>query len=142
MLLTKEIVVYLNLAGCKVKQYTANLLRKNNIDLTPEQFLAIDALWNQGAMSQTALSEIMQKDKNSITKLVDALEAKGYVVRSKDKNDRRSNTVSLTQKAESIKDSTKQFGVNMLDEMLDHIDEEELRGFLATLKKITSAIDG
>jgi len=140
MLLSKETVVYLNLAGCRLKQYTANLLRKNGIDLTPEQFLTIDVLWNQGSMSQTALAEEMQKDKNSITKLVDALEAKGLVVRNKDKADRRSNTITLTEKAEQMKESTKQFGVSMLDEMLDTIDEKELRAFLATLKKITAAM--
>jgi len=140
MLLSKEIVVYLNLAGCRLKQYTANLLRKNGIELTPEQFLTIDVLWNQGPMSQTALSEAMQKDKNSITKLVDALEAKGLVLRNRDKVDRRSNTIVLTDKAEQMKESTKQFGVNMLDRMLETLDEGELRSFLATLKKITKAM--
>lgn len=141
MLLTKEIVVYLNLAGCKVKQYTANLLRKNNINLTPEQFLTIDILWNEGAMSQTSLAKAMQKDKNSITKLVDALEKKGLVSRKRDKSDRRSNTVVLTEDAEKIKEGTKQFGVSMLDELLEGIDEGELRSFLTTLKKITDAIE-
>ena len=140
MLLTKEIVVYLNLADCKVKQYTSSLLRKNGINLTPEQFLTIDILWNQGAMSQTALAEQLQKDKNSVTKLVDALEAKGLVYRKRDKEDRRSNTLILSKKAEEMKEATKQFGVNMLDKMLEHIDEEELRAFLATLKKLTSAM--
>lgn len=140
MLLSKEIVVYLNLAGCRVKQYTSNLLRKNNINLTPEQFLTIDILWNQGAMSQTSLAEQMQKDKNSITQLVDALESKGFVYRKQDRNDRRSNTVILTEKAEKIKDETKQFGISMLDEMLEGIDEKELQSFLATLKKITEAM--
>ncbi|MBQ0122886.1 MAG: MarR family transcriptional regulator [Bacteroidales bacterium] len=140
MLLSKEIVVYLNLAGCRVKQFTSNLLRKNNVDLTPEQFLTLDILWNQGAMSQTALSEEMQKDKNSITQLVDALERKGFVSRQRDRKDRRSNTVVLTEKAEMMKEETKQFGVSMLDELLKGLEEEELRSFLATLKKITDVM--
>jgi len=141
MLLSKEIVVYLNLAGCRIKQYTSSIFRKNNIDLTPEQFLAIDILWNQGAMSQTTLAEALQKDKNSVTKLVDALEAKGLVVRNRDKTDRRSNTLVLTEKAEQMKEATKQFGVNMLNDMLEDIDEDELRVFLATLKKIIKAME-
>lgn len=142
MLLSKEIVVQLNLAACRLKQYTANLLRKNNIELTPEQFLTIDILWNQGAMSQTALATAMQKDKNSVTKLIDALEAKGLVTRNRDKVDRRSNTIVLTEKAEQMKESTKQFGVSMLEDILDDIDEKELRSFLATLKKLTDAMEG
>jgi len=141
MILSKEIAVCLNLAACKYKQYTASLLRKNNIDLTPEQFLTIDILWNQGAMSQTALADAMQKDKNSITKLVDALEKKELVFRQRDKEDRRSNTVVLTHKAEQMKEETKKFGVSMLDNLINGIDEKELRSFLATLDKITKAMN-
>lgn len=141
MILSKEIVVYLNLAGCKVKQYTSSIFRKNGIDLTPEQFLTIDILWNQGSMSQTTLAQELQKDKNSVTKLVDALEAKGLVVRKRDTADRRSNTLVLTERAEQMKEATKQFGVNMLDKMLENISEDELRSFLATLKKIIGAMD-
>lgn len=85
MLLSKEIAVYLNLAACKLKQYTAAALRRSNIGLTPEQFLLIDLLWNHGPMSQQSMADKMQKDKNSVTKLVDALEAKGLVVRQKDR---------------------------------------------------------
>ena len=137
MLLTKEIAVYLNLAACQFKQYTATALRNNHIDLTPEQFLLIDLLWNQGPMSQQKLADSMHKDKNSITKLVDALEAKGFVERQRDKNDRRSNTVVPTEKSQAIKDRTKEFGISMLDDMLEGISEEELRSFLSTLDKIS-----
>ncbi|MCQ2066190.1 MAG: MarR family transcriptional regulator [Bacteroidaceae bacterium] len=141
MLLSKEIAVSLNLAACKFKQYTAMMLRNNGIDLTPEQFLLIDLLWNQGAMSQQNLADSMEKDKNSITKLVDALENKGLVVRVRDKSDRRSNTVILTQKAEDMKNDTKEFGIAMLDGMLAGISEEELRGMLSTLAKLSKNMD-
>ncbi len=141
MLLSKEIAVSLNLAACKFKQYTAMMLRNNGIDLTPEQFLLIDLLWNQGAMSQQNLADSMEKDKNSITKLVDALENKGLVVRVRDKSDRRSNTVILTQKAEDMKNDTKEFGIAMLDRMLAGISEEELRGMLSTLAKLSKNMD-
>ena len=73
MILSKEIAVYLNLSACKLKQYTAAILKQNNVGLTPEQFLLIDLLWNQGSMTQQQMADAMQKDKNSITKLVDAL---------------------------------------------------------------------
>ena len=51
MLLSKEVAVELNLTGCKLKQFIAAKLRQENVPLTPEQFLLIDLLWNQGSMS-------------------------------------------------------------------------------------------
>ena len=136
MLLSKEVAVELNLTGCKLKQFIAAKLRQKNVPLTPEQFLLIDLLWNQGPMSQQQLADQMQKDKNSVTKLVDAIERKGFVYRQQNASDRRSNTLVLTEKALELRDDAKQKGISILDEMLEGISEAELRSFLSTLNKL------
>lgn len=136
MLLSKEVAVGLNLTGCKLKQFIAMKLRQNEIPLTPEQFLLIDLLWNHGSMSQQQLADMMHKDKNSVTQLVDAIERKGFVVRQQNVKDRRSNTLVLTKKAIELRDEAKKKGISILDEMLEGISEEELRAFLTTLDKL------
>ena len=138
MLLSKKIAVEINIAGCKLKQYTAAMLKLHNIDLTPEQFLLIDLLWNQGPLSQLDIADQMQKDKNSITKLVDAIERKGFVIRRQSRNDRRANTLLLTDKAEMLKPGAKKKGISILGKMLEGISEEELRTFLTTLRKLNN----
>lgn len=138
MLLSKEIAVELNLTGCKLKQFIAAKLRQVDVPLTPEQFMLIDLLWNQGEMSQQQLADQMQKDKNSVTKLVDAIERKGFVVRQQNVHDRRSNTIVLTEKANLLKPGAKQKGISILDQMLEGISEEELKGFLDTLRKLNN----
>ena len=103
MLLSKEVTVELHLTGCRLRQYIALMLRKEEIPLTPEQFMLIDLLWNLGEMTQQQLADQLQKDKNSVTQLVDALERKGFVERRRNLQDRRSNTLVLTEKAEHLK---------------------------------------
>ena len=141
MLLSKEITVAIHLAGCKVKKYMATMLRKHGVPLTPEQFMLIDLLWNLGEMTQQELADLMQKDKNSVTSLVDAIERKGFVVRRQSKTDRRSNTLVLTEKAELLKPGAKEKGISILDKILEGISEEELRAFLVTLRKLTLNMD-
>ena len=136
MLLSKEVAVELNLTGCKLKQFIAAKLRQENVPLTPEQFLLIDLLWNQGSMSQQQLADQMHKDKNSVTKLVDAIERKGFVYRQQNASDRRSNTLVLTEKALELRDHAKQKGISILDEMLEGISEAELKSFISTLNKL------
>lgn len=138
MLLSKEIAVELNLTGCKLKQYIAAKLRKNDVPLTPEQFMLIDLLWNQGEMTQQQLADQLQKDKNSVTKLVDAIEKKGFVVRKQNPHDRRANTLVLTEKANELKPGAKQKGISILDQILEGISEDELRSFLSTLRKLNT----
>ena len=88
--------------------------------------------------TQQQLADKMQKDKNSVTKLVDAIERKGFVVRQQNLNDRRSNTLVLTEKANQLKPGAKQKGISILDQILEGIGEEELRAFLTTLRKLNS----
>ena len=137
MLLSKEVAVELNLTHCKLKQFMATMLKLNNIDLTPEQFLLIDLLWNQGSLSQQQLADMMQKDKNSITKLIDAIEQKGYVVRKQNPTDRRSNTIVLTDKAHDLKLEAKSVGISLLDKMIEGISEKEIKSFIETMRKIS-----
>ena len=111
MLLSKEIAVELNLTGCKLKQFLAAKLRQMDVPLTPEQFMLIDLLWNEGEMTQQQLADQMQKDKNSVTKLVDAIERKGFVIRKQNEHDRRANTLVLTEKANQLKPGAKQKGI-------------------------------
>lgn len=136
MLLSKEIAVVLNLTGCKLKQFIAAKLRQEDIPLTPEQFLLIDLLWNHGSMSQQQLADMMQKDKNSVTQLADAIERKEFIIRQQNSKDRRSNTLVLTEKALKLRDEAKKKGISILDEMLDGISESELRSLLSTLHKL------
>ena len=117
------------------------MLRKHGVPLTPEQFMLIDLLWNLGEMTQQELADLMQKDKNSVTSLVDAIERKGFVVRRQSKTDRRSNTLVLTEKAELLKPGAKEKGISILDKILEGISEEELRAFLVTLRKLSLNMD-
>lgn len=141
MILSKSIAVYLNLAACKLKQYTAAMLKECKIDLTPEQFLLVDLLWNHGPMSQQVMADTMHKDKNSVTNLADQLEKKGFVMRLRDENDRRSNILTLTEKAENLKLEAKEAGISILEHVIEGISEEDLNVFLETLDKMSANME-
>lgn len=141
MLLSKEVTVEIHLTGCRLRQYIAIMLKKEGVPLTPEQFMLIDLLWNLGEMTQQQLADQLQKDKNSVTQLVDALERKGFVERRRNPEDRRSNTLVLTEKAEHLKMEAKRKGILIMDRMLDSITEDEQRTLLAILRKLNDNMD-
>lgn len=136
MLLSKEVTVEIHLTGCRLRQYIASMLKKKGVPLTPEQFMLIDLLWNLGEMTQQQLADQLQKDKNSVTQLVDALERKGFIERRRNPHDRRSNTLVLTEKAERLKMEAKRKGILIMDKMLVGVTEEEQRTLLAILRKL------
>ena len=140
MILVKQVGVYVNILNCRLKKYLAEVFKKNNVNLTAEQYLVMDTLWNEGTLTQQAISFIIQKDKNSVTQFIDNLEKKGLVTRSVAKEDRRVNNIVVTAEGMALKDSTKQLAIGTMEKAIDGIGEQDLQTFVTVLKKICSNI--
>ena len=141
MILVKQVGVFVNILNCRMKKYFAEVFKKNNVNLTAEQYLVMDTLWNEGTLTQQSIAYIIQKDKNSVTQFIDNLEKKGLVRRSTDKNDRRVNNVVVTKTGLLLKDSTKQLAIDSMNDILQGISEEDLNTFVAVTQKICDNIN-
>ncbi len=135
MMLIKQVGVLINILNCKMKRQFSEVFKNNGVNLTAEQFLVMDTLWNEGTLTQQAIAYIIQKDKNSVTQFIDNLERKGLVVRSIDKSDRRVNNVVVTEKGLMMKDATKEIAINAMNDILAGISENDLNTFANVLGK-------
>lgn len=137
MILNKQVGVFLNLVHCQFKQYLNKIFQDHSFNLTPEQFLVMDTLWDDGVLSQQQIADIIIKDKNSVTKLIDALEKKGLVIRKTDEQDRRLNKIHLTEKAVAIKESITIIAIESTDRIIKDIPKEDLINFIKVLNKMS-----
>ena len=140
MILVKQAGVYVNILNCRLKKYLAEVFKKNGVNLTAEQYLVMDTLWNEGTLTQQAIAFIIQKDKNSVTQFIDNLEKKGLVTRSVSKDDRRVNNIVVTKEGMALKDSTKQLAIDTMNMALDGIPEEDIKTFVSVSKKVLANI--
>ncbi len=140
MILIKQSGVYVNILNCRLKKYLAEVFKKNNVNLTAEQYLVMDTLWNEGTLTQQAIAFIIQKDKNSVTQFIDNLEKKGLVTRLVAKEDRRVNNIVVTTEGMALKDSTKQLAIDTMNKALKGISEDDVQTFVSVLKKICANI--
>lgn len=135
MMLVKQAAVYVNILNCRLKKHLGEVFKKNGINLTAEQFLVMDTLWNEGALTQQNIAYIIQKDKNSVTQFIDNLEKKGLVVRSVDKGDRRVNNIVVTETGLAMRDRTKEVAINAMNDILSGVPETDLNTFVEVLRK-------
>lgn len=142
MLLIKKIAVYINILNCSIIKYFAKELSRNEINLTPEQYLVMDILWDADVMSQQSIADIIQKDKNSVTKFIDSLEKKGLVYRVVNKEDRRVNNIMVSEEGKKLKTKTTEVAIKMMRNVLDNIKEEDLMAFDKVMMQIKDNIDG
>ena len=140
MILVKQAGVYVNILNCRLKKHLAEVFKQHGVNLTAEQYLVMDTLWNEGTLTQQAIAFIIQKDKNSVTQFIDNLEKKGLVTRSVAKEDRRVNNIVVTEKGMALKDSTKQLAIDTMNKALKDIPEEDVQTFVTVLKKVCANI--
>ena len=136
MILVKQAGVYVNILNCRLKKYLTEVFKKNGVNLTAEQYLVMDTLWNEGTLTHF----IIQKDKNSVTQFIDNLEKKGLVARSVAKDDRRVNNIVVTAEGMALKDSTKQLAIDTMNKALEGIPEDDVQTFVTVLKKVCGNI--
>ena len=141
MLLIKKIAVYINIINCSLIKYFAKELSRNDINLTPEQYLVMDILWDAEVLSQQAIADIIQKDKNSVTKFIDSLEKKGLVYRQVNKTDRRVNNIVVSEEGMKLKTRTTEVAIGMMRKVLKDIKEEDLIAFDKVMNQIKENID-
>lgn len=141
MLLIKKIAVYINVLNCSLIKYFAKELSRNDINLTPEQYLVMDILWDADVLSQQAIADIIQKDKNSVTKFIDSLEKKGLVYRAINKDDRRVNNIIVSEEGKKLKTKTTEVAIKMMRNVLNNIKENDLVAFDKVMMQIKNNLD-
>lgn len=121
-------------AADNVSSYVHAHLKNGGI--TVSQFGVLEALNFRGPMCQKDIAEIIRKTTGNMTTVIDNLEKNGLAVRTKDAEDRRYFTVTITQKGRDVlNDSFNEYKKNVSDRM-SVLTVDELETFTAICRKL------
>jgi DNA-binding MarR family transcriptional regulator len=124
--------------GELVRRLEADLARLG-VDLRYTQFLAIKRLAACGPMSATELARASELDGGAMTRLLDQLEAKGYLRRKPHEQDRRALRIELTEAGEAIWTHMSTAHKAMLEEAQRELSADErahLRDYLQRMLRV------
>lgn len=99
----------------------------------------IHALRHNPGCTQARLAEILHADKAAIARRTKNLETKGYLTREDDPNDRRSQLIYPTEKAEKLKSSKAEIEAAFYEYIASVLTEEEAAVFAGALDKLYTA---
>lgn len=83
------------------------------LGLTYPQYLVMLVLWEGAAVSVSELGERLELDSGTLTPLLKRLEASGYVLRRRDRQDERVVRVTLTARGTSLGELARQVPVEL-----------------------------
>lgn len=141
MVLEKQVFLFLNIVHNSMKQRITETFRQGGFQLTPEQFLVMDTLWDEGVLSQQQIADITMRDKNSIVKLIDGLENRDFVQRVSNPDDRRQNLIKVTPYSLKIKDKVEALAYESVGGILGEIPRDALGAFVKVLSWMERNMD-
>ena len=83
-----------------IRQYTPFL---QALDLTYTQYLVMMVLWEKREINVKELGAFLYLDSGTLTPVLKKLEAKGYLCRTRAKEDERNLRVTITEKGELLR---------------------------------------
>lgn len=134
----------LNVIIGKASRLMNNRLSKNLADfnVTSEQWSILASLWKKNGQTQQDLANIANKNKASITHLIDNMEKRNLVYRQSDEGDRRNNFIFLTDGGKELQESLNKIVKKTTKEITSGIDKKDLKVSKKVLKKIIENIVG
>jgi DNA-binding MarR family transcriptional regulator len=129
-----------------VRRLVAKSLADRQSSVTPEEAMAVLLIGQFGDRTVSKLAEGLGRDRTTVTRLLDALEKKGYVLRESAPDDRRSTVVSLSEAGLKFEAIVAVDNERMVEKLVDGIDPVDLEVTLAVLRTIQaragSLVDG
>lgn len=106
-----------------------------DISLTREQFIVLLCLEDE-MKPQSFLTVLTERDKGSLTRLVQSLEKKKYIKREVSQEDSRVNEVEITEEGKRVLNQTKPLMSELLQRLEIGIDEQEKQVALKVIQQI------
>jgi len=107
-----------------------------DIDMTAEQWGAILVLLDGDAITQKQLGEQLYLEKSSVSRLLNGLERRGWIVRTRDPKDSRQKLVAPTPKVLETAERCAVIAATLLEDAQRGMTEEEqlvCRSFLSRI---------
>ncbi len=113
-----------------------SLFKKNEVDITPEQWVVLYYLWQNDGLSLGEVAQKTQKDNANTTRIVDRMEAQGLVKRTNKADDKRFFYLYLTEKANNMKPLVYKSILNSTEICSNGLSIDEQKTILMLLNKI------
>ncbi len=110
-------------------------------NLTLEQWLILLLLKIRNNRSQYELGDACDKEKTTITRIIDNLYKHGFVKRVQDENNRRSNIISITEKGYEAEKVLTPIAIEINKKALKGFSQEEIELFFNMMNRIINNLN-
>jgi DNA-binding MarR family transcriptional regulator len=105
-------------------------------DIAPEQFATLKIISEDGEVTQSGIAEILAKGRPTVSRALDALEKKGFILREAHDADRRIKPIRLTAKGREVLDAVEPKAIQLNNTIRSRLSPGETELFFRVLETI------
>lgn len=121
--------------------FISDVLQSNNLPITKQQWLLLKILDQENiGIVQNDLAFITNRNKASLTRLVNGMEKNNLVARIPSKSDSRKKLIHLTTQGKQLYQETNPILLKSIEKIQKSISQQEIERLIETLKKIQKNI--
>jgi len=124
-------------AGSAVRAYLRQRYKDCSLNVTTEMMQVMHYLWRHDGVNQQEIANAVNRDKASLTAMLDNLVRRELVERRADHQDRRNKLIVLTAKGRALEQQVLPLMQQMYEVASRGLSEDGLRASLAVLTQIT-----
>lgn len=112
-----------------------------HLGITPDQFTVLRWLHDCDgeSLTQRRLADLMSSDPNTVTSVLNRMEAAGLIQRRMHHTDRRAKLVELRSFGRQVYDESRQVAIDLQQQVLQALPAEQRESFLEQLETLADA---
>ena len=134
--ISDSVTYHITKTGNVLRQLAAKRIKDAGLNITPEESVLLNQLWDQDNQTISQLGEWSVKEPSTLTRQIDGLVKKNYVSRIHGETDRRKVYVKLTSKGKALQKAFSAARVRELDSDVAQMSDKDMKRFLEMLLRI------
>ena len=120
----------------RIRGVTYREFNRHGLEITPEQWIVLARLWQSDGRTVSELSESTLRDRPTMSRILDSMEASGLLTRTVDSKDARTRIVQLTREGKALRKKLVPIAKSLVAQLESGVSEADLLTTRRTLRRL------
>ena len=125
----------------RIRAFAYRAFAEHGLEITPEQWMVLVRLWQHEPVSQADLGDLTLRDRPTMTRILDGMDARGWITRGKDPDDARIRLVRLSPEGRALRKKLVPIAKAIVARAEAGIAEKDLITTRETLRRIAANLE-
>jgi DNA-binding MarR family transcriptional regulator len=120
----------------RIRTVSYQAFNQHGLEITPEQWIVLARLWQRDGRTVSELSESTLRDRPTMSRILDSMEAGGLLTRTVDAKDARTRIVTLTREGKALRKKLVPVAKSLVERLEQGVPEADLLVTRRTLRRL------